>query len=86
MKLSSGYILREIAGEYILVPVGANDGKAGLVQLNELGAFIISHLDGKKTVEDITDDIMTEFEADRQAVLDDVESFTAQMTQIGVIV
>ena len=86
MKLSPDYLLREIAGEYLLVPVGANDGKAGLVQLNELSAFILSHLDGQKTVDDIADAILAEFEADRQTVLKDVKAFTAQMTEIGVIV
>ena len=86
MKLNSGYMLREIAGEYILVPVGANDGRASLIQLNELGAFILSHLDGSKTAEDIADDIIGEFEADKQTVLADVNSFIDSMRELKVII
>ena len=41
MKVSNEFILREVAGEYILVPVGAAAVKFnGLITLNEIGAFI----------------------------------------------
>ena len=41
MKASKDFILREIAGEYILVPAGAASAKLnGLITLNELGWFI----------------------------------------------
>ena len=78
-------MLREIAGEYLLVPVGGNDGKAGLIQLNEPGAFILSHLDGEKTVEGLADELMNEFEADRQTVLNDIDSFVESMRKLNVI-
>ena len=41
MKASKDFILREIAGEYILVPAGAASARLnGLITLNELGWFI----------------------------------------------
>ena len=40
MKISENYIMREIAGEYIVVPTGraAMDFK-GLISLNDVGLF-----------------------------------------------
>lgn len=41
MRASTDFLLREIAGEFMLVPVGPGaSGINGLVTLNEIGAFL----------------------------------------------
>ena len=45
MHISENYILREIMGEYIVVPTGEEAMKfQGLVTLNETGAFLWKEL------------------------------------------
>lgn len=45
MKLKGGYLLKEVAGEYVLFPVGQNvvDSKR-IVRTNETGRFIVKKL------------------------------------------
>ena len=41
MRIKKKFVLREIAGEYVLVPVGeAARELNGIVTVNELGAFL----------------------------------------------
>ena len=54
MKVSKDYILREIAGEFMLVPVGAAAAKFnGLITMNEIGTFIFKQLGEEQTEESL---------------------------------
>ena len=39
MKISTGYILKKVAGKNIVVSVGDNSGFNGMITLNDTGAF-----------------------------------------------
>ena len=42
MKISSNYVIREIAGDYIIVPIGqAVFDFQGLITVNEIGALLV---------------------------------------------
>ena len=65
MKRNTDFMLRDIAGEVILVPTGAATQQFnGMITLNEVAAFIWKNLDESKSKEELVDKIMDEFEVD----------------------
>lgn len=87
MKVSNEFILREVAGEYILVPVGAAAVKLnGLITLNEIGAFIFKVLQKEQTEESVVKKILEEYEIDFETATEDLKAFLQQMREIGVLV
>lgn len=87
MKVSNEFILREVAGEYILVPVGAAAVKFnGLITLNEIGAFIFKVLQKEQTEESVVQKILEEYEIDCETAVEDLKAFLQQMREIGVLV
>ena len=84
MKVSKEFILREIAGEYILVPTGASAVKiTGLSTMNELGCFIFKTLQEGKTIEQLVDAIVAEYTVDRNTAQADAQEFLQQLRDIG---
>lgn len=87
MKASKDFILREIAGEFILVPTGeAATRFNGLITLNELGAFILRCLEAEQTVDTLTAAILAEYDVPEDTARTDCEDFLNQLREIGALV
>ena len=72
MKRNTDFMLRDIAGEVILVPTGAATQQFnGMITLNEVAAFIWKNLDESKSKEELVDKIMDEFEVDEETARTD---------------
>lgn len=88
MKISENYILREIAGEYIVVPTGsaAMDFK-GLITLNDTGAFLWKLLqEDDQTKESLLDALCEEYEAVREEAKADIEEFLQRIRSEGMLI
>ncbi len=84
MKVSKEFILREIAGEYILVPTGISATKInGLITMNELGCFIFKTLQENRTMEELVSAIVSEYDVDCATAQADAQEFLAQLKEIG---
>lgn len=87
MKVSNEFILREIAGETLLVPVGSAAAKFnGLIALNGTARTIFLALAQECTVEELTALVTAEYDVDRETARGDVEEFVEQLRQIGALV
>ena len=81
MKISKEFILREIAGEYILVPVGKTALTFnGLVTVNEVGALIWGMLEKGSDVRTIVNGIL-----DEQTATADVLEFISYLKSNNII-
>lgn len=86
MKVSSDFILREIAGEYLLVPVGAAAAKFnGLITINETACTIFRAMAQECTAEELTALITAEYQVDVETARADVNEFIEQLRQIGAL-
>lgn len=86
MHASKDYILREIAGETILIPSGAAAQKFnGLVTLNELGSFIWSTLSEDMTLDALTARITDVYEIDAATAQADAQEFLAELRKVGAL-
>ena len=84
MKRNTDFMLRDIAGEVILVPTGAATQQFnGMITLNE--AFIWKNLDESESSEILVDKIMDEFEVDRETATRDVIGFVSALYERGLV-
>ena len=76
MKLKGTFILREIMGEVIAIPVGdALLGFNGMLCLNEVGEEIFKGLQANNSREEILERILEEFDVSREEAIRDLDDF-----------
>ena len=81
MKLKEGYVLREVAGNYIVVAVGdAVKNFNGIINLNESAAFLWKLLFEDVTEEQLVEKLLEEYEVDEQTAKKDVKAFIDKLT------
>jgi hypothetical protein len=79
-------VYREIAGEYILVPIHHKAGEADSIYvLNETGTRIWELVDGKRTLADIIALITAEFDVDEKTLADDLLEYVGEMVTSGTL-
>ena len=86
MKIKSDFLLREIAGVNIVVPIGGRviDFK-GLIMLNDLGALIWNKLQNECTFNDVLDSILEDYDIDVEVAKSDLEEFLALVKKTGAL-
>ena len=76
MKIKPGFMLREVAGKKIVVPVGkASIEFNGMIHLNETGAFLWERLHSGATKESLLADILAEYDVDEETAKAGIDSF-----------
>lgn len=76
MKIEKNVILREIAGEYILIPTGALALKfTGVFAVSELGVAIWKLLTQEKTEAQIVQELLNEYDVEKETLEADVKEF-----------
>lgn len=86
MKINKEMILREIAGENILVP-GADTVLQlnGLFVVTDTGAFIWKLLPTVENEEEILQKILDEYEIDEETAKADISDFLNKLRGFGII-
>lgn len=86
MKVDKEFVLREIAGDNILVPVGktALDFN-GLITLNEVGAFLWGKLQDEITIDELVEKVLDEYEVDEETARKDILEFVGYLKDAKVI-
>lgn len=85
-RRSENVVFRKIEGEYILVPLtSSSEDVESIFNLNEAGTAIWEKIDGKRTVHDIVDVLLVEYDAAPQTIKSDVTSFINELIEAGLI-
>ena len=86
MKINFEFVIREIAGEYVLVPIGKTTAEFnGLFPLTETGAFIWNLLPDAENEDYIVNKLLEEYEIDRETVQADVTQFLNKLREFRII-
>ena len=86
MKIEKNFILRQIAGDYIIIPTGKTSLTFnGMITLNEQGAFLWQKLYSEITEEQLVDALLAEYETDRQTAQADVAEFLDILRQYKML-
>ena len=87
MKVSNQFIMRTIADEHLLIPVGeAAISVKGLIALSESGALLYEKLKGDCSTEDLIAALMAEYEVTKEVAVQAVEAFLNQMRELNMLV
>ena len=79
-------VYRRIGEQCLLVPIRRQTADLNYIyQLNTLGGHIWDLIDGQRTVREIRDQLLAEFEVSPQAVEQDMSEFLAQLVELGGI-
>jgi hypothetical protein len=83
---SASIVTRKTGNEYVLVPITDNIADMNSVYtLNETGAFIWEHFDGKRNLEEIIVALTNEYDIDHKTAESDVLSFVSLMSKYLII-
>lgn len=83
---SPSIVTRKTGQEYVLVPIANNIADMNSVYtLNETGAFIWEQIDGKKSVMDLIEALIAEYEIDKETAARDVLTFIEEMNKYLII-
>lgn len=86
MKIRDGFILREVAGNYIVVAVGeAVKGFNGVINLNETGAFLWRLMEKGSDVEGLTNALLEEYDVEKEIAQADAKAFIDKLTEAGLV-
>ena len=86
MKIKDGFAKREIAGSYIVVPVGAAAQQFnGMITLNESGAFFWDCFLKDITIDEAVQLVTAEYDVDAALARKDIENFVAMLRENNLI-
>ena len=81
MKLVEGFCIRNILNETVIIPTGkAAHCLSGLIAVNETGEFLFQLLQTEQTMESLVNQMLDEFEVDRETAEADVADFVKALT------
>jgi hypothetical protein len=86
MKASTGFILRNLAGEYVVMPAGDNIGAfGGAILMNELSAFVWEQLKVSVSRDELLARILDRYEVEEKTAAADLDALLAEMKRMGII-
>ena len=86
MKLKDGFMLRQVAGEYVVLSVGADLDFNGMITLNETGATLWKRLEQEAELADLTAALTAEYDVDEATATVAAEQFVAKLKERGFLV
>lgn len=87
MRIKDGFILRQVAGNYIAVAVGEEsvDFNA-MVTTNETGAFLWKKLQNETTEKELLDALLSEYDVDEETAKVDISEFLDELRKGKLLV
>lgn len=84
MKLKENFVLRQIVGSWVVLPLGAATVDFdGMLTLNDSGALLWKRLEQGATRDDLADALTAEYDVSREQALVDVDEFYGILVRAG---
>lgn len=81
MKLKPDFLLREVAGETVVLPMGSAMELNMMITLNETGKFLWQRLEQETDEDALVAALLEEYDVDEAAARTHVEAFVAKLRQ-----
>lgn len=86
MKIKEDLMLRNILGDWIVVPMGERLLEFnGMMKMNESGAFIWRQLEADHTREDIIAALLEEYDIDETTAAAEVDTFMGALKKADIL-
>ena len=87
MRVDKEFILREIAGDYVIIPTGKTVLTFnGLISVNEVGVLLWNMLQNDVTIEDLLQGILAEYDVDEETAREDIQEFIDELVKGQILV
>lgn len=86
MKIQKEFVLREIAGDYVIIPTGKTTLTFnGLITVNEVGAFLWKLLQSDRSLDDLVQSILEEYDVEESVAREDIQEFLDTLRNNGIL-
>ena len=86
MKLKDGFILRQVAGENVVLNVTADVDLNGMITLNDTGCTLWKRLQEEADLSDLTQALLDEYEVDEATASAAAERFVEKLKGLDLLV
>ena len=85
MKLKDGLILRQVAGEHVVLNVGSDVDLNGMITLNQTGCTLWKRLQEEAELSDLTGALLAEYEVDEATAQAAAERFVEKLKGLDLL-
>ncbi len=86
MKRKDSFLMQDVAGEILLVPLGAQVmDMNGIMTLNATGRCVWELLAEERSVDDLAAAVAERFDVDSERARTDVQAFLDDITRLGLL-
>ena len=85
MKLKEGFILRDVAGQTVVLPTGDELNLNMMITLNETGKFLWEQLEQEATEEALVAALLAEYDVDENTAKAAVAGFVGKLNEHGFL-
>lgn len=80
MRIKNGYIVRQIAGQYVAVPTEGDVDLSLMITLNETGAFLWERLQNDTDEAALVAALLEEYDVDEETAKQSVQAFVKKLS------
>ena len=86
MQIKKEFVLREIAGEYIIIPTGSTALEFnGLITVNEVGVLLWKMLQDEVSMEQLVRGVLAEDDVEEAVAREDIQEFLDDLIKGGIL-
>ena len=86
MKRNSDFLLRQVAGSQVLVPVGSATKRfPGMIRVNPTGCYLWELLETEQTRETLAEALLSRYDVSPEQAVKDVAAFVDKLLPTGAI-
>ena len=85
MKIKDGYSLRNVGGDFVVVPMDANIQFNKMMTLNETGGFLWNALEKGAEIADLVSALTAEYDVDAATAEKSANKFVAKLKELDLV-
>jgi len=85
VRLKEGFILRQVAGENVVLSISADVNLNGMITLNNTGCTLWKRLEQEAALEDLTAALLEEYEVDEQTAQTAAAQFVEKLKELDLL-
>lgn len=86
MRVEKEFVLREIAGDYIIIPTGKTVLEFnGLITVNEVGVSLWNMLQKETSLDELVQGILEEYDVEEDVAREDIQEFLDTLITAGIL-
>ena len=87
MKINENFLLRDVAGQKVVLPVGeAAEKFNGMIRLNETGIYLWTLLEQDTDEDALLSAMLRDYEIDEETARADIHRFVETLRRAGILV